>query len=262
MTTHPTTQKSSAAARLTGKVALVTGAASGMGLATAERLTREGARVALVDINAEAVRAAAARVGVGAIGLAADVCDADAVARAVERTVAELGPIDVFHNNAGVAEAVTPVADIGRGEWDRILAVNLTAFFLGVQAVVPGMRAAGGGSIILTGTIATRRPRAGLAAYVASKCGAVGLARQLAVELAPDRIRVNVINPGPALTPMLDEFRFGEDHDAVVDALSDALPLGRAIESEDIAAAAAYLASDDARSVTGVVLNVDSGRDL
>lgn len=262
MTAEHAAQAPPIPSRLAGKVALITGAASGMGLATARRLTAEGAHVALVDINGDAVSAAAEQVGGGSIAIAADVCEPEAVAVMVERTVAELGPIDVFHNNAGVAEAVTPVTEIPRGEWDRIVRVNLTAFFIGVQAVVPGMRAAGGGSIVLTGTIATRRPRAGLAAYVASKCGAVGLARQLAVELAPDAIRVNVVNPGPALTPMLDEFRFGEDRDQVVSALSDALPLGRAIESEDVAAAVAYLASEDARSVTGVVLNVDAGRDL
>lgn len=248
--------------RLAGKVAVVTGAGSGIGLATAARMSTEGARVALVDIDAAAARAAAAQVGNGSIGVAADVSDPDAVAAMVARAAAELGPIDVLHNNAGVAEAVTPVTDISRAEWERVVAVNLTAFLYGVQAVVPGMRERGGGSIVLTGSIATRRPRAGLAAYVAAKCGAVGLARQLAVELAPDRIRVNVVNPGPALTPMLDEFRFGDDHDSVVRALSEALPLGRAIEPDDVAAAVAYLVSDEARAVTGAIVNVDAGRDL
>jgi 3-oxoacyl-[acyl-carrier protein] reductase len=201
-------------------------------------------------------------VGPPAIALTADVCDADSIARAVAAVVDRLGPIDVFHNNAGMAERATPVTRIAREEWDRVVAVNLTAFFLGVQAVVPGMVERRTGSIILTASIAARRPRAGLAAYVAAKSGAIGLARELALELAEHRVRVNVINPGPALTPMLDEFGFGDDHDAVVDALSAALPLGRAIEPEDVAAAAAYLASDDARAVTGLVLNVDAGRDL
>jgi 3-oxoacyl-[acyl-carrier protein] reductase len=248
--------------RLAGKVAVVTGAASGIGLGTARRFAQEGARVALVDLDGAAVAAAADELGSGALGLAADVTDAGSVGDAVARATAELGPIDVLHNNAGIAQPVTPVGEVTRSDWDRHLAVNLTAFFLGVQAVLPGMRAAGAGCILLTGTIATRRPRSGLSAYVAAKAGAVALARQLAVELAPDGIRVNVINPGPALTPMLDEFRFGADHDSVVEALSGALPLGRAIEPQDIAAAAVYLASDEARSVTGVILNVDSGRDL
>jgi 3-oxoacyl-[acyl-carrier protein] reductase len=248
--------------RLAGKVAVVTGAGSGIGLGTARRFVEEGARVALVDVDGDAVAAAADGLGPAALGLPADVTDPGSIGDVVERVTADLGPIDVFHNNAGIAQAVTPVTEVSQGDWDRLVAVNLTAFFLGVQAVVPGMRAAGGGCILLTGTIATRRPRTGLSAYVASKAGAVALARQLALELAPDGIRVNVINPGPALTPMLDEFRFGADHDSVVDSLSGALPLGRAIEPQDIAAAAVYLASDDARSVTGVILNVDSGRDL
>jgi 3-oxoacyl-[acyl-carrier protein] reductase len=248
--------------RLAGKVAVVTGAGSGIGLGTAQRFAQEGAKVALLDIDEAAVTAAADELGDGALGLAADATDRAALDEVVARVTADLGPIGVFHNNAGIAQAVTPVVDVTRGEYDRLVAVNLTAFFLGVQAVVPGMREAGGGCILLTGTIATRRPRNGLSAYVATKAGAVALARQLAVELAPDGIRVNVINPGPALTPMLDEFRFGDDHDSVVQSLSGALPLGRAIEPQDIAAAAVYLASDEARSVTGVILNVDSGRDL
>ena len=249
-------------ARLAGKVALVTGAGSGFGRATARRFAEEGARVALADIDGAAAAAAADEIGGAAIAVTADVCDAGSIAGAVAAAVDRLGPIDVFHNNAGMAERVTPISGIARDDWDRVIAVNLTAFFLGVQAVVPGMIERGTGSIILTGSIAARRPRAGLAAYVAAKSGAVGLARQLALELAGNGIRVNVINPGPAVTPMLDEFGFGDDHDAVVESLSETLPLGRPIEPEDVAAAAAYLASDDARAVTGMVLNVDAGRDL
>jgi len=248
--------------RLAGRVALVTGAGSGIGRATAQRLAAEGARVALADIDGAAAESAARAIGAPAIALTTDVCDAGSIAAAVAAVADRLGPIDVFHNNAGMAERATAVTDISRAEWDRVIGVNLTAFFLGVQAVAPGMVERGKGSIILTASIAARRPRAGIAAYVAAKSGAIGLARQLALELAGHGVRVNVINPGPALTPMLDEFGFGADHDAVVESLSAALPLGRAIEPEDVAAAVAYLASDDARAVTGMVLNVDAGRDL
>jgi len=148
--------------------------------------------------------------------------------------------------------------EISREEWDRTLAVNLTAFFLAAQAVVPPMRARGGGSIIVTASIIARRPRPGLAAYIAAKTGVTGLARALALELAPDRIRVNVINPGPARTPMLARFGLGAGDDAI----GEGLPLGRLVEPEDVAAAAEYLASDAAAAVTGTVLNVDAGRDL
>jgi 3-oxoacyl-[acyl-carrier protein] reductase len=183
--------------------------------------------------------------------VAADVTDAEDVARMVGTAVDRYGGLDVFHNNAGLAARVKPLAETTRDEWDRIIAVNLTACFLGAQAVAPVLRP--GGSILVTASIIARRPRAGLAAYVAAKAGVTGLARALALELAP--IRVNVINPGPANTGMLGEFGF----DASV---GEALPLGRLIEPDDVAAAAVYLASDEAAAVTGTVFNVDGGRDL
>jgi 3-oxoacyl-[acyl-carrier protein] reductase len=172
----------------------------------------------------------------------------------VATAVEAFGGLDVFHNNAGIPEMVKPLAEITRQEWDAVIDVNLTALFLGAQAVVPALRERGGGTILVTASIIANRPRAGLAAYVASKAGVIGLARALALELAPD-IRVNVINPGPARTPMLGGFGFDET-------AGDALPLKRLIEPEDIAGAAVYLASDDARAVTGAVFNVDGGRDL
>ncbi len=237
---------------LSGKVALVTGAGSGIGRATARRFAAAGARVVAVDLDAEACE------GLDALALGADVTDADDVARMVATAVDRFGGLDVFHNNAGLPEESKPVTEITREEWDRVLAVNLTAFFLAAQAVVPAMRARGGGSIIVTASIIARRPRPGLAAYIAAKTGVTGLARALALELAGDRIRVNVINPGPARTPMLARFALGAENDAI----GSGLPLGRLVEPEDVAAAAEYLASDAAAAVTGTVLNVDAGRDL
>jgi 3-oxoacyl-[acyl-carrier protein] reductase len=233
--------------RLGGKIAVVTGAGSGIGRATARRFAAAGAQVVAVDLDAERCQ--------GGLALAADVTVAADIQRVVETAVERFGGIDVFHNNAGLPAESKPITEISREEWDRTLAVNLTAFFLAAQAVVPAMRERGGGSIIVTASIIARRPRPGLAAYVASKAGVTGLARALALELAPDRIRVNVINPGPANTPMLS--RFGLDP-----AIGDALPLGRLVEPEDVATAAEYLASDAAAAVTGTVLNVDAGRDL
>jgi 3-oxoacyl-[acyl-carrier protein] reductase len=232
---------------LGGKVAVVTGAGSGIGRATARRFAEAGASVVAVDLDASSCE--------DGLALAADVADAADMQRVVETAVERFGGVDVFHNNAGLPAESKPVTEITRAEWDRTLAVNLTAFFLATQAVVPAMRARGGGSIIVTASIIARRPRPGLAAYVAAKTGVTGLARALALELAPDRIRVNVINPGPANTPMLS--RFGLDP-----GIGDALPLGRLVEPEDVAAAAEYLASDAAAAVTGTVLNVDAGRDL
>ena len=235
---------------LGGKVAVITGAGSGIGRATARRFAEAGASVVAVDLDAERCE--------HGLAVAADVTDAGDIARVVRTAVERFGGLDVFHNNAGMPAETKPVTEISREEWDRTLAVNLTAFFLAAQAVVPPMRARGGGSIIVTASIIARRPRPGLAAYIAAKSGVIGLARALALELAPLRIRVNVINPGPARTPMLARFGLGADDDAI----GDGLPLGRLVEPEDVAAAAEYLASDAASAVTGTVFNVDSGRDL
>jgi 3-oxoacyl-[acyl-carrier protein] reductase len=161
-----------------------------------------------------------------------------------------LDRIDVYFNNAGIPETVKPLAEITREEWDAVLDVNLTSLFIAAQVAAPKLR--GGGVLIQTGSIIANRPRAGLAAYIAAKAGVIGLARGLAAELAPD-VRVNVINPGPANTPMLVGFGFDAD-------VADALPLRRLIEPEDIADAAVYLAT--AYAVTGAVFNIDAGRDL
>jgi 3-oxoacyl-[acyl-carrier protein] reductase len=232
---------------LGGKVAVVTGAGSGIGRATARRFAASGAQVVAVDLDASRCE--------DGLAFAADVTDAAGIKRVVETAVERFGGIDVFHNNAGLPAETKPVTEISREEWDRTLAVNLTAFFLAAQAVIPAMRERGGGSIIVTASIIARRPRSGLAAYVAAKAGVTGLARALALELAPDRIRVNVINPGPANTPMLARFGFDPT-------IGEALPLGRLVEPEEVAAAAEYLASDAAAAVTGTVFNIDAGRDL
>jgi 3-oxoacyl-[acyl-carrier protein] reductase len=231
---------------LEGKVAVITGAGSGIGRATVRRFAQDGARVIAADLDFKAAHETCA-------GLAnATPVQADVTSREdVERVLGQLDHIDVYFNNAGIPEQITPLADITREEWDRVLDVNLTALFVAAQVAAPKLK---GGVLLVTASIIANRPRPGLAAYVASKSGAVGLAKALAVELAPD-IRVNAINPGPANTPMLTGFGFDADP-------AQALPLKRLIEPEDIAGAAAYLASDDAKAVTGAVFNIDGGRDL
>src|SRR3954470_22138252 len=232
---------------LAGKVTIVTGAGSGIGRATARRFAAEGATVIAADVDLE--RALETCEGLaGATAAEADVTRREDV----EALVAGHDRIDVYFNNAGVPARVKPLAELTREEWDRTLDVNLTALFVAAQVVAPKLKP--GGLLLVTASIIANRPRPGLAAYVASKAGVVGLARALATELAPD-VRVNVINPGPANTPMLDHFGFESDP-------AQALPLKRLIEPEDIAGAAVYLASDEASAITGAVFNVDGGRDL
>ena len=232
--------------RIEGKACIVTGAGSGIGRATVRRFAAEGARVIAADRDFARAHETCAGV-VNATPVRADVTRREDV----EAMLARLDRLDVYFNNAGIPEQVKPLAEITREEWDAVIEVNLTALFVAAQVAVPKLR---GGVILVTASIIANRPRPGLAAYVASKTGVIGLAKALAVELAPE-IRVNVINPGPANTPMLGGFGFDSD-------VAQALPLKRLIEPEDIAGAAAYLASDDAKAITGAVFNIDAGRDL
>jgi 3-oxoacyl-[acyl-carrier protein] reductase len=245
-------------------VAAITGAGSGMGRATAELFARRGADVVVVDVDETAGEETVRRIAEsdadgGAVAVGADVTDPEAVTGFVERTVEEFGRIDVLHNNAGIAMESTPVADVAESTWDQVLDVNLKSAFLGAKAAVPHMRDQGSGVILNTASTAGIRPRTGLSAYAASKGGMITLTKQLAFELAEDDIRVNAICPVATDTDMLPEFASGG---LSVESMRDTIPLGRLAEPEDIAHAAAFLASDEASMVTGTALEVDGGRDI
>ncbi|MDX2104500.1 MAG: glucose 1-dehydrogenase [Alphaproteobacteria bacterium] len=245
--------------RLANKVALVTGAGSGFGVGIAERFAAEGAKVAVVDINGHAVEQIANSIGPAALAVAADVAKADDVQAMVEMTLKAFGRLDIVVNNAGVTHRNQPMLEVSEAEFDRIFAVNVKAIYLAAQAVVPVMRRQGGGVILNTASTAGLRPRPGLTWYNGSKGAAITLTKSMAVELAPDRIRVNALCPVIGDTGLTAEF-MGQDTPELRAKFAASIPLGRFSRPSDIAAGALFLASDEAEFFTGVCLEVDGGR--
>jgi 3-oxoacyl-[acyl-carrier protein] reductase len=243
-------------ADFSGKVVLVTGGGNGIGAASCRGFAKGGARVAVIDRDAAAAQSVAAEIGGGATGHALDVADGAAFARLAAEIAARAGGIDILVNSAGTITrqtiAVMPVAD-----WDRVIAVNLRGPFNGVQAVIPHMKARGGGAIVNIASVAGRRISFGGGAnYSASKAGLLGFTRHAAYELAPDRIRVNAVCPGPTATG----FGGGQlPSDEQKARRATKIPLGRMVEPEDIADAVLFLASDQSRMCTGIALDVDGG---
>lgn len=244
--------------RLSGKTALVTG--SGIGKCIAETYVREGARVALADINLDAAKAAAKALGNAATAVACDVSRKAEIDRCVSETVSSFGGLDILVNNAGATHVNKPMLEIDEAEFDRIYAINVRGLFQCCQAVVPHFRGRGGGVIINIGSTAGLRPRPGLSAYNATKGAVHILTKSLAVELAPDRIRVCAIAPVATDTPLLPSFLGpapGQREKFIA-----TVPLGRLAAVADIANAALFLASADAEFMTGNIVEVDGGRTI
>jgi 3-oxoacyl-[acyl-carrier protein] reductase len=248
--------------RLQGKTTIVTGGGSGFGEGMARRFAAEGARVAIVDLKGDQAARVAGALGSQAIAIAADVSSSAAVADAVARTIDAFGVPDVVVNNAGVTHRNRPILEVDEAMFDRIFAVNVKSIFNMVQAAVPLMRDNGGGVIINVGSTAGIRPRPGLTWYNASKGAANLVSKSLAIELAPWKIRVNAICPVMGVTGMLGDFMGVEDTPENRARFLATIPLGRLSEPEDIAAAALFLASDEAAFITGVELPVDGGRTI
>ena len=245
--------------RLKGKSALVTGGGSGFGAGIVEAYAREGATVTILDLDGTAAERVAARTGARVVD--GDVTRADDVEAAV-RVATEGGRLDIVVNNAGWTHRNRPLMEVTEADFDRIFAINVKAIFLMTRAVVPLMRGQGGGVILNIGSTAGIRPRPGLTWYNASK-GAVNLlSRSMAVELAPDAIRVNCIAPVMGVTGLLEAFMGLPDTPENRAKFVATIPLGRLSTPEDVAGAAVYLASDEASFVTGVVLEVDGGRTI
>lgn len=248
--------------RLAGKVALVTGAASGFGAEIARTFAREGAKVAIFDINAAGAETAARSIGEAALAIAGDVTRAVDVTSAVERTMAARGRLDIVVNNAGFTHRNQPLLDVSEAEFDKVYAVNVKSIYHMTLAAVPLMRAQGGGTIINVGSTAGIRPRPGLTWYNGSKAAVNLLSRSMAVELAPDRIRVNCIAPVIGETGLLEAFMGVPDTPENRAKFIATIPLGRMSRPRDVANACLYLASDEAEFITGVVLEVDGGRTI
>lgn len=256
--------------RLHGKVAIVTGAGSGLGRASALRFAREGARVVCADADAGAAASAAAEIASAAgmaIGVQVDVTRDDDVQRMADEAVRAFGGIDVLFANAGIA-GVGSVASTTRDTWDRVIAVNLTGVWLCSKAVLPAMQARGGGSVINQASIGGMVGFSGITPYAAAKAGVIGLTRQAAVEYAPIGIRFNAICPGTVVTPLVVRtyeerggiaIGSGQTFDEAMRANAARYPMGRLGTPDDVAGMAVFLASDEAAWITGGTFVVDGG---
>ena len=250
--------------RLDGKVALITGAASGIGLATAGRFLAEGASVVMADVQVELVEAEAVRL-VGpsgrAVALGMDVTRSDDSARAVELAVERFGRLDILFANAGIGYSGA-IVDATDEDWDRVMAVNAKGVFLSARESIRRMLAQEppGGSVIINGSISGLAGIPGQAPYAPSKGAVVQLTRQLAVEYAARGVRVNCVCPGTVDTPVLRRgMVMSGDPEAFLAMLVAGHPIGRIGRAEEIAAAVAFLASDEASFITGAILPVDGG---
>jgi NAD(P)-dependent dehydrogenase (short-subunit alcohol dehydrogenase family) len=243
--------------RLDGKVAVITGAASGMGRATAIRFAGEGAAVVVADLNQEGGETTVRQCrehGGRAVFQKADVSAESEIKALIDRAVAEFGRLDITFNNAGLVGALGSLEEVTVESWDKTHAILLRGVFLGIKYSIGPMRSAGGGSIISTASIAGMRGGFGPLPYSAAKAGVINLTECAAVELAKDRIRVNCICPGGINTPIM-----GRQTPASEEALAHAQPMQRAGQAEDIANMALFLASDDSEWITGTSMLVDGG---
>ncbi|GAB4180641.1 MAG: SDR family oxidoreductase [Rhodocyclaceae bacterium] len=249
--------------RLEKKIAIVTGAGSGFGEGIAKRYAQEGCRVIVNDLKAEGGERVAREIvasGGEARFVRADVSSDADVARLVRSAIDAFGGLNIVVNNAGFTHRNRPMLEVGEEEFDRIYAVNVKSLFLTARHAVPVFRAQGGGCFVTIASTAGVRPRPGLTWYNGSKGAAIVTSRSMAAELGPDRIRVNCINPVIGETGLLETFMGMPDTPANRQRFLAGIPLGRFTRPSDVAAAAVFLASDEAEFITGACIEVDGGR--
>ncbi len=245
--------------RLKDKTAIVTGAGSGFGKGIAIRFAKEGARVGVVDINAEAAKEVASQIGNSAFAMEADVSIDRDVSRMVQEALDRWGQLDILVNNAGTTHRNQPMTEVTEEEYERIFAVNVKSVYLSARHVVPVMKKQGFGVILNVASTAGVRPRPGLVWYNTSKGAMMTATKAMAIELAGEKIRVNAINPVAGETGMLHLF-MGEDTPEKRAQFISSIPLGRLSLPEDMANAALFLCSDEAEMITGLCMEVDGGR--
>ena len=243
--------------RLEGKTAIVTGAGSGFGAGIARIFAREGAQVMVADIDTDAAAQVAGEIGGIAHGV--DVSDGASVGRMVQAALSAWGQIGILVNNAGITHLPTPLEDVKEADFDRVLAVNVKSVYLTAREIVPHMKSEGAGSILNIASTAGLSPRPRLNWYNASKGWMITATKTMAVELAPDGIRVNALCPVAGETPLLKSF-MGEDTPEVRAKFLSTIPIGRFSTPQDMGEAAAFLCSDAASMITGTALEVDGGR--
>lgn len=242
--------------RLANKTAIVTGGGSGFGAGIARKFAAEGAKVFVVDINLEAAKTIADEIG--GVAHACDVANAVSVATLAEK-VLKTGPLDILVNNAGVTHMPSQLEDVTEDDFDRVYNVNMKSVFLTSKAFVSHFKAQKSGAILNVASTAGVSPRPRLNWYNASKGWMITATKTMAIELAPDGIRVNAINPVAGETPLLSSF-MGEDTPEMRAKFLSTIPMGRFSTPEDMGNAACFLCSDEASMVTGVAMEVDGGR--
>jgi len=240
---------------LTGQTAIVTGAATGIGEAIAQRLTAAGARVVIADIDGEAAKGAAERIGGGAFALVLDATKPDQVDAAIAKVIATAGSLEILVNNAGIAGKAAPIWEQTDSDWLRVMDLNINATFYLCRAALPHMRAKGYGRIVNIASIAGKEGNPNMVAYSASKAAVIGLTKSIAKEVAAEGICINAVAPAVIRTKILDQLT-----PAQVDYMVQRIPMKRTGQPEEVAAVVHFLSSRDCSFVTGQCYDVSGGR--